>query len=975
MATTTIVIKSGTKWFVPADCKVATVEAVGAGSTGSGGSYAKSTNVSFTPGTYVDISIGGAASGAPTWLNTTSNIQYSPVSVVWSGSIFVGWDDTSKNIITSSDYITWTKRTGAQIAAANTIYTAVVAANGSTIVVGARNNITNSPPFKLVYSTDSGVTWNLITGGPTTGYFQPEYIYFINGTFVMCTWNGQFGAAGTYTQWTSTDGISWTQTVSNPDTGTPTFIHDAAYGYNRIPIASYAYSGSQYAVVGSTGVSGGSTYGIGYSATPGGAQTFTTPPSSSITASIAYGNGIWVYAYPGGGGVSGKIYTTSSLGNAWTLRSYDATGFGFSNCIFDGTKFIISELYITGYAPPNKYLRILTSTDGINWSTSYSAAPYINYNRDAIPLVIINAGSVLYTWSSYPGQGTISRSSDHGATWEPLLSGYGAPVSPTKGVVATGGNATGGANSTTSTSDVNSVYTSASGNFFFGGAVGSGDICCNINFTWGGSGGSAGPNGNGGNGGDGGIYSTDGNGGGGGANGGSNGASNPSSSSQGAAGGDGRLGNTISPGGAGGAAGTGNAGSAGSNGGGGGGGSYFGTGGAGSLDIISQWKDFALNNYGVGGGGGGANGGTNGAAGGTGGGGSGTLGQGLIIITYTPTVTAPATYTQAFTSTQDVYIPAGTTSLTVYAIGPGSNGGIYVSGAQGGGGAGAFANSNTIYTSTTTGTAAYANVPGPLTYGSTADTWFRFSGNTAPGSSSLGVLAKGASGNIAGSSASSIGVITFSGGNGGASYSIAANRQRGGGGGGAGSPYGIGKAGGAASTSGTGTNGGAGGGGGAGGPSSTAGSATSTSTGGQGGTDPTGTIVGGIGGTTTANSTPGTSGSGGGGGGANTSTTLLTVRNGSAGSQNNIAIWTTSDGTTYGPGSGGGGGAVGTSTSLYGNGGKAGGYGAGGGAAAVGGTTAVGTPGTGTGGLIVIVYNVVATAVSQATSNFLMMFF
>jgi hypothetical protein len=29
---TVIVIKSGTKWFVPPDCQVATVEAIGAGS-------------------------------------------------------------------------------------------------------------------------------------------------------------------------------------------------------------------------------------------------------------------------------------------------------------------------------------------------------------------------------------------------------------------------------------------------------------------------------------------------------------------------------------------------------------------------------------------------------------------------------------------------------------------------------------------------------------------------------------------------------------------------------------------------------------------------------------------------------------------------------------------------------------------------------------------------------------------------------
>jgi hypothetical protein len=364
-----------------------------------------------------------------------------------------------------------------------------------------------------------------------------------------------------------------------------------------------------------------------------------------------------------------------------------------------------------------------------------------------------------------------------------------------------------------------------------------------------------------------------------------------------------------------------------------------------------------------------------GQAGGFGAGGGGTLGQGIIVITYTSAPLA-GTYVEIVTSTRPVYIPQGVTSLKAQAIGPGSQGGKYTGVLENGGGGGAYAEST--ITSPSTG-AGYANVPGASVWGSTADSWFRALGSTAPTTEAEGVLAKGALSGTGGSSALSIGGAStkFSGGNGGASQiqTSTTNKQRGGGGGGAAGPSGVGRNGGSASTAGeTSTQGGGGGGGGTNGNASGIGGTTTSTTGGLGGIGPLGT-AGGSGGTTSAVAGNGSMGSGGGGGSASTSTANPQFRHGGLGSQFNITTpiaWTAGS-VNYGPGSGGGGGGIGSSSTLFGNGGNAGGYGGGGGAAS-GVAAAAGVRGSGTGGLVVLTYTVVAPVVSEYKGNFFAFF-
>jgi hypothetical protein len=226
----------------------------------------------------------------------------------------------------------------------------------------------------------------------------------------------------------------------------------------------------------------------------------------------------------------------------------------------------------------------------------------------------------------------------------------------------------------------------------------------------------------------------------------------------------------------------------------------------------------------------------------------------------------------------------------VEAIGAGSGDGSPDTGYGGGGGA--YAKS---VISVTSGSTVYINVGLGARGSSSTDSWVNSSANSAPSSSTTGVLAKagkqsgGTSGAGTGGQASlSIGTTVYSGGNG---DSIAPS-----GGGGAAGPGGPGK------------NGAGLGGGGAGGALST----NATSANNNGGNGPGGASLspGGLG-SSVSNGGGGTNGGGGGG---------STISNGGNGSMYVYTAWTVGA-INYGPGGGGGGGSnAGGSGGIYGSG-------------------------------------------------------
>jgi hypothetical protein len=936
----TIVLTSGTQWFVPPDCQTATIEAIGAGVLGytanHGGSYAKSTGVALTPGSYVNIGIPSGGAGGSAWLNAANQIRYSPSQVSWSGTQFVALDPTN-NVITSPDCVTWTQKLGALTPLINRGSFIYVSAYNSTIVVVAIDLI--SVVTRTSYSPDGGTTWfagDVLAGTAIIG------LNVLNGTFLLTNIGGS-----TYRQYTSTDGLTWFQAQSyiSGTGGTSTFIYGP--GFNKSIFAN-----SLYVSIGTGTISGtGNTSCISSSASVSGTQTLSqmVPGTNANFNGIAYGNGLWVAVWSDGACNDGRIFTATTPNGTWTERS-SGTGNFLSSIVFDGTKFII-----------NASSKVLTSTASsanpnatwTQYSTPFTSAAAFNTR-------LVVSGAETYACSTSEG---IAKSADNGTTWTKILSGTGAPVVSTNGVTAAGG-----AISPTS-QEAYSTFTAGAGNFYRGGTGGLGSTPCCGSYSHGGGGGGGGPNGAGGNGSRG-YY---GSGGGGGANGGSNAvnATNTPPFVSGA-GGNNRFGT------GGGAPvafvdfSTDINGNPGTSGGGGSGGILGGDGGDGSLDIV--WTDFTGATYGVGAGGSGASSGSSrngvmGLAGGPGAAGRGTLGQGIIVITYT-SAPVSGTYTQVLTSSQTVYVSPGTTTIVSEAIGPGSNGG---NGGQNGGGGGAYSKSSAV-TGFTLGGPAFANVPAASAYGSTANSWFNFVSNSQPISSSQGVLAMGASFASGGGAGSLGSVVSYNGGNGGNSQQ--ATRQKGGGGGAAAGPLGVGFSGGNGRPSTA--SGGGGGGGGTSGSPATAGVIGGASNGGNGGQSSSGN-AGGTGGTSTVAPGNGTNGSGGGGAGpaapasgfgrGGNGSTLPVV----AGSPAGQVAWTLG-GVVYGPGSGGGGGGQGGTTTQTNFGGNAGPYGGGGGAT---GQFPSATTGGGLGGqgLVVVTYTVVAQPpIGQYSGRFFALF-
>ena len=300
-------------------------------------------------------------------------------------------------------------------------------------------------------------------------------------------------------------------------------------------------------------------------------------------------------------------------------------------------------------------------------------------------------------------------------------------------------------------------------------------------------------------------------------------------------------------------------------------------------------------------------------------------------------------------ATKVIFITSGTTFtipsdfvslISVEAIGGGGSGAAVGSSGTftGGGAGGAYAKSTsisglssgqTVYVNIGSGGATVTwNTPASFANGNPGgDTWFNTS-NSAPSSSTSGVLAKGGGAGLASSSqalggqaASCVGDIAYSGGNG---PSVGSPPNYCGAGGGAAGPGGAGGAGGYATVAGY--NGQGAGGGGSG--------ATLTLPGTIGGTGGTGFAgaggastgqTGGAGATTSSDATVGVNGGGGGGGYAYDSVPSREQgQNGGSGS-----FWTqTSNSATAGSGGGGGGSCQNISnSSAAGNGGL---YGAGG---------------------------------------------
>lgn len=331
-------------------------------------------------------------------------------------------------VATSSDGITWTTRS---IGTTDTIcaaafgggtYVVVGGAFGSSAAIYSSTNLTswtNRSPSSVVqltgvarsgsifvavgtsggviWSSPDGATWTSRNSG-TSGF---RGIVFGGSTFVA------FGDSASEVR-TSTDGITWTARTSNAANS----------------LSAGAYGNSSFIIGGQNGVMVTSTDGItwtllarsytgtyfvnnvyivcGSSGLLTSTDGMTWAPRSVAGATVyavAYGAGLYVAV-----STSGAIYTSPDL-TTWTSRTS-----GVANNITDVT-------FGNGRFIANSGTAIISSTDGITWSTVHTAT-------ETIFCVAFGGGTFIAAGGN--GSSTSVYYSTNGTTWTKSASSPGS---------------------------------------------------------------------------------------------------------------------------------------------------------------------------------------------------------------------------------------------------------------------------------------------------------------------------------------------------------------------------------------------------------------------------------------------------------------------------------------------------------------------------------------------------------------------
>ena len=344
---------------------------------------------------------GGSSSQFPLYTASGASFQYDPISVAYGNGRWVAVGSGSNTILTSTDGQTWTAASGGF----STQGRKVAYGNGRWVAVG------DNGPTSLLLSAD-GVNW---TAANITFTYGGSSVLYAGGQWVAV-------GTGSNTILTSLDGIEW----------------EAASGGFSTYAKDVAYEAGRWVAVGS----GSDTI---LTSTDGQTWTGVTGGFSSYGITVSYGNGRWV----AGGEGTGTILTSAD-GIEWEAAT------AFTNVceqvVFNGSRWIA-----TGNSGNGGFL--LTSTDGLTWE-SVSGTPaelttpwqgivygnnrWITVNNNVVGTATILSSTDGVNWSTIGQEisGNVLHSAYVGGAWFVFTSGSIltsiAPSSPTGGTGGTG---------------------------------------------------------------------------------------------------------------------------------------------------------------------------------------------------------------------------------------------------------------------------------------------------------------------------------------------------------------------------------------------------------------------------------------------------------------------------------------------------------------------------------------------------------
>lgn len=330
---------------------------------------------------------------------STDGITFSlgtlPTSQIWCGLDYGNgvWSMVSKttgttSAMTSPDGVTWTNRTGPATACAG--YSRFNSTLGLFVapIASATQGVATSP---------DGITWTMRTASGGASTFNIDCTS--NGT--MIKWYTSAGSA--INAMSSTDGITWTDYSNAVKSQT-------GFGGGTTTLVKYGIAGSSIIMVGNPTATNslsyvGTTNGGDLSAfTSIGPLTTTGAPANLFPPANLNGTLVSVENAPLTTQLGNPPYAYSSNnGTSWSNSTLPITNMAVRGCLATPSRLIIWAMGSTAN------ITILSSTDGINWTTNtvpFSPAGASN------TVYCYNYGETLY----FAGAQSLLVTQDYGVT-------------------------------------------------------------------------------------------------------------------------------------------------------------------------------------------------------------------------------------------------------------------------------------------------------------------------------------------------------------------------------------------------------------------------------------------------------------------------------------------------------------------------------------------------------------------------------
>lgn len=311
-----------------------------------------STNASATTSNALQYSTNNGV----TWtVRTVASSAYLS-TVFWGNGTWVAgtWLQTSTNIFTSTDAITWTART---LPVAITVYD--ITYDGSKFI------ITNGNGRSVYYSTNA-ITWSAATTPSQMGFTNPRTFKYLNRNYVWI--DVTQGTTIAY----STDATTW---------------NTASVGTQSVQPLAAIYGGGYYVL----GAGGGNLY-VSTNLSTWTTRTSANTGDTGTITSVAYGNNLYITV--GSASAGGGLISSSTDTVTWTTRLNP--GYVQRGVIYANNQFV----------SVGNNQSVITSTNGITWTTRITTGTETYFS--------VAYGNGVYVLCGAPN---IIRSSTDAITW------------------------------------------------------------------------------------------------------------------------------------------------------------------------------------------------------------------------------------------------------------------------------------------------------------------------------------------------------------------------------------------------------------------------------------------------------------------------------------------------------------------------------------------------------------------------------